>query len=67
MANRRLEDMGDIFTEEGRSKLKKGQVLVFDFEGSEASYKVMKIDGEHVWVKRVTLFTEDQVNIVDKK
>lgn len=59
-------DMSEAFTPEGINKLKQGQVLIFDFEGSKNEYKITKINkkSSKVWAKPTTLYTEEQM--IDK-
>lgn len=60
------ENLGDMFTPDGLARLKAGQVLVFDYEGERIKFKIMRITGSKCWAKRVTLYREDQVKIIDK-
>jgi hypothetical protein len=70
MPRTKLEDIGDIISEAGFDRIKKGQTLTFNYEGTLTDYKIMKKyqddKGLHVLVKKITLYTPDQVDIVDK-
>lgn len=65
------EDITDILTIEGIERLKVGQVLIFDFEGSPIHLKIMRKRKGKVWAKRIHLYTEEEmkteVRIADKK
>lgn len=71
MPRTRLEDIGDIISEAGFERLKKGQTLTFNFEGSLTDYKIMKKyedeEGLHVLVKKIKLYLPDEIDIVEKK
>ena len=52
----KLENVGDIFTTEGKAKLKKGNVLGFIQEGKKVNYKVVSLPGNgNVWVRKIKL------------
>ena len=53
-------DLTPELTEQGIAKLKKGQVLVFDFEGSRNEFRIVQIKDGKVWVKPVTLMSMDE-------
>lgn len=59
-------DMTDQFTPEGIARLEKGQVLVFDYEGSRNEYKIMRIRHGKVWVKHITLYDPNDDIFSDK-
>lgn len=56
-------DMSEAFTPGGINKLKQGQVLIFNFEGSKNEYKITKINkkSSKVWARPTTLYTEEQM------
>jgi hypothetical protein len=57
------EEISDILTPEGIKKLKVGNVLTFDFEGSKTTLKIMKVPGNgNVWAKQVYLVSEEDMN-----
>lgn len=62
-------EIGDAFTPEGLAKVKAGQILKFNYEGSIVNYKVMRKNRKSgkCFVKPVDLYTEDQVSVVDRK
>lgn len=43
------------FTDHALENFKNGQVLTFDYEGSQMHMKVKRIDGKKVWVTEVKL------------
>lgn len=65
------EDLSDIFTKEGAQKLKKGQLLRFNFEGSITEFVITRLNkksgkvmGKEVHTKHpddVTVTSEDDV------
>lgn len=59
------QEIGSEFTTEGLQKLKKGQLLRFDFEGSMIEFIVTSknIKQHKLWVKDVTTYHPDQVKI----
>lgn len=57
----------DDLTKEGRKKIKTGQVLFFDYEGSELQLRIMRKRGGKIWAKRVYMYRPDEVEINDKK
>lgn len=61
------ENMTDIFTPEGMEKVKVGQLLMFDFEGSRNDYKIMRKSHGKVWGKRVETVDPSQVLVTDKE
>ena len=56
------ESIEDVLTPEGIEKLKPGQVLIFNFEGSPTHLKIMRKARGKVWAKRVHLYTENEVH-----
>lgn len=62
------EEISDILTDKAFKDLKVGQILMFNFEGSRNDYKITKINrkSKKCWVKKVTTYSTDQVNIDDK-
>lgn len=59
-------DITPDLTKEGIRKLKVGQVMVFDFEGSKTYLKVMRKRNGKVWVKNNYLYHPDEVEIKDR-
>lgn len=61
-----LIDMSETFTPEGLAKLKRGQVLVFNYEGTRVEYKIVRLNkkSHKLLAKRVDLLTIDQFNEV---
>lgn len=57
----------DDLTKEGRKKLKTGQVLFFDYEGSELQLRIMRKTKDKIFAKRVYMYKPDEVEISDKK
>lgn len=56
------ESIEDVLSSKGIKKLKPGQVLIFDFEGSPIHLKIMrKASNGKVWAKRVHLYTDEEV------
>lgn len=60
------EDITDVLTVKGKKKLKVGQVLIFNYEGSPIHLKIMRKYKGKVWAKHVYLYKESEVNITDK-
>lgn len=62
------EEISDILTDKAFKDLKVGQILMFNYEGSRNDYKITKINrkSKKCWVKKVTTYSTDQVNIDDK-
>jgi hypothetical protein len=54
------QNIAEDLTPQGIAKLKKGQVLVFDYEGSRNEYRIVRIKDGEVWVKPVTLMSMDE-------
>lgn len=56
-------EIGDQLTEEGIQRLKVGQVLIFDYEGSPLHLKITKLNrkSHKCWVKDVTLYKESDI------
>ena len=59
-------DLTDMLTKKGIDKLKVGQVLMFEYEGSETQIRIMRKSGGKVWGKEVYLYKEDEIFIKDK-
>jgi len=53
----------DILTPQGIEKLKVGQVLMFDFEGSRNELKIMRKTESSVWAKRISTVLPEQVMV----
>ena len=64
----RIEDLSDVFTKAGIQKLKKGQLLRFDYEGSLNEFIITKLNKKSglVLAKPVRTFRSDQVTIDDQ-
>ncbi len=60
------ERIDDILTKEGIAKLKAGQVLLFQFEGSPIHLKIMRKSKGKVWAKRTHLYTEEELRHMEK-
>lgn len=67
--NTRSQDISDIVTMEGIKKLKKGQILRFDYEGSVNELKITYINKKEgkVLAKETQTYTENEVSVVDKR
>ena len=59
------EDITDILTEDGAEKIKVGQVLIFNFEGSPLHLKVVRKRNGKVWAKKMHLYTRDEMAAID--
>ena len=66
-------DITNDLTKQGQKRLKVGQVLMFDFEGSPVYLKIMKKDTK-VWAKRLDpkkfltpSEADEQVEVAPKK
>ena len=57
-------ETGSEFTPEGLAKLKKGQVLVYNMEGSRKELKITSINrkSHKLYVQETKLYTEDDIN-----
>lgn len=57
----KLENIGDIFTEEGHKMLAKGQLLVFEKDKIKRTYRIISLPGnKNVWVRELpTISGED--------
>lgn len=60
----KVHEIGEELTKEGLAKLKVGQVLVFDYEGSRTELKITKINrkSHKCWVKEVKLYSQQEVD-----
>lgn len=58
-------DLTDDLTEEGFKRLQKGQVLFFDYEGSEVTLKIMRKTKDKIWAKSVIMYKPDEVEVKD--
>lgn len=56
-----MENIADIFTPEGKKKLRKRQLLVFNKGGKNTSYRIVSLVGG-VWVREVQTMTGDELN-----
>ena len=59
-------DFTNDLTKKGQRELKVGQVLMFNFEGSETHLKIMRKKNGKVWVKEVYLYKPEEVQVRDK-
>ncbi len=56
------ERIDDVLTTKGINRLRVGQVLMFNYEGSRNDLLIMKITKSyHVWAKRITTHDPSQV------
>ena len=64
----RIREIGSEFTPEGIAKLKTGMLLRFNYENSIIEFIITKLNRKSgkVFVKDVTTYHPDQVNIKDK-
>ena len=60
-------DLTRDLTKKGRENLQVGQVLFFNFEGSETQLKIVRKQNGKVWAKEVNLYHPDEVEIIDKQ
>lgn len=61
------DEIGDMLTKEGIQKLKVGQILMFDYEGSRNEYKITRLNrkAHKCWVKKVRTYHPDEVSVED--
>jgi hypothetical protein len=59
-------DISDILTPEGAKRLKVGQVMMFDFEGSRNDLKIMRKHNKKVWAKQIVTHHPDEVIVTQK-
>lgn len=59
------QEIGSEFTKKGLTKLKVGQLLRFNFEGSITEFFITKLNRKSgkVWVKDASTYHPDQVRI----
>jgi hypothetical protein len=62
-----VEEISDILTDKAFKELKIGQILMFNYEGSRNEYKITKINrkAKRCWVKKVTTYSPDKIDIKD--
>jgi len=62
------QEIGSEFTPEGIAKLKVGQLLRFNFEGSITEFMITKLNRKSgkVWVKDAKTYHPDHVQVEDK-
>jgi len=62
------EDISDIFTPEGIARIKKDQVLMFEYEGERVELKITKVNKKSgkVFAKRVTTYHPDEVEVMGR-
>lgn len=56
-------DLTPELTEEGQEKLQVGQVLFFNFEGSETQLKITRKRNGKVWAKQVYMYRPEEVTV----
>jgi len=63
-----MENIGDLFTQDGIKKISIGQTLTFILDGEKNSYKVVRrhIKRKELWVRPIKLYHPDDVHVVDK-
>lgn len=59
------EDISDMLTPDGKEAMVVGKVLIFRNGDKERSFKVMGITKQRVWVKEITLYRPDDMDIVN--
>lgn len=60
-SRRKWEDITDMLTPQGVEGLKVGQVLVFDYEGSQTHLRITRKVRNRVWAKEVRFYTDKEV------
>ena len=65
MANQTTEDLSDVFTPVGIQKLKVGQILIFNYEGSRNEFKITRLNKKKHIVRaiKVTTYAPDEVTV----
>lgn len=58
-------DLTPELTEEGIENLNIGDVLFFNYEGSEITLKIMRKHKGKVWAKSVIMYKPDEVEVKD--
>lgn len=60
------QDISDVLTHEGIDKLKAGQILIFDYEGTRNELKITKINkkSHKAWAIPVKTYKQDDVEII---
>ena len=61
------EEVTDLFTDEGYKTNKTGQVLTFEQDGKQTSYKITKKSHGRVWWRPTILYTPDEVQEIERK
>lgn len=61
LKGRRVEEITDVLTPEGIARLKVGQVLMFDYEGSRNELKISRIKHGRVWARPIQTVLPNQV------
>lgn len=59
-------DLSEDLTEQAMVDFQVGQILGFDYEGSKTWFRVMRKRNGKLWVKEITTYHPDQVEVVDK-
>lgn len=69
MPKSRSQDISDIFTKEGIQKLKKGQILRFNYEGSINELRITYINKKTGTVRAIETKTyhQSEIRVKDKK
>ncbi len=67
--NTRSEEITDVISDEGFDRLKVGNVLTFDYEGSRSDYKITRMNktNRRIWARQIKTYDPSEVGIVDKK
>lgn len=60
------EDITDILTEDGAEKIRVGQVLIFDYEGSPVHLKVVRKRLGKVWAEKTHLYTQEEYDAIKR-
>lgn len=60
-------DLTPELTKKGQKELKVGQVLFFDFEGSETQLKIVSKKNGKVWAKEVYMYLPDEIEVKENK
>lgn len=63
-----IMDIGSDFTKDGIKRLSIGQVLTFEQDGKQSSYKIVKrhVKRGELWVRPIRLYRPEEMKVVDK-
>lgn len=63
------QEISDVLTPEGIDKLKAGQILIFNYEGTRNELKITKINkkSHRAWAIPIKTYTQDQVGVFGPK